>query len=156
MMGRGFAILLVIACAGAAVGGRHQEITVTTHCRSHHGPSLDRLQMTTLLEAILSSCMASDAAGADPQVATLPLAIGVIGSDPETAEIDLLLLEGDDPVRELFGFRAPASWSAMGVLARGRTHGVRSSTGGRFRAEPDGCDPPWFELDARRSRRARS
>jgi hypothetical protein len=103
--------------------------------------------MTTLLGAILSSCITSDVAGADPQVATLPLAMGVIGSDPETAEIDVLLLEGDDPVRDLFGFRAPASWSAMGVVASGRAHGVRSSTSGRFRAEPDACDPAWFELD---------
>ncbi len=110
---------------------------MTTRCRPHRSspaaPDLDQIQLTCLLEGILSnwlpllgsvpSELADLAALAIdlPELAELPMAVGVVGGDARALELALHPLSGPDPVQDLFGFVAPPTWSAFGLVATGRT-----------------------------------
>ncbi len=56
----------------------------------------------------------------------------MIGGDARAIELALHPLWGPDPVRDLFGFVAPPTWSAFGVVAAGRTRALSGPT-----AHPD-------------------
>ena len=116
---------------------------MTTRCRPHRSnpaePDLDQMQLTCLLEGILSNWLPwlgsvpSELAGLAalaidlPESADLPMAVGVVGGDASALELALHPLPGPDPVLDLFGFVAPPSWSAFGVVASGRTRRLAGS-----------------------------
>ena len=56
------------------------------------------------------------------------MAVGVVGGDARAVELALHPLWGPDPVRDLFGFVAPPTWSAFGVVASGRTRALGGPT----------------------------
>ncbi len=116
---------------------------MTTRCRPHRtnpAPDLDQVQLTGLLQGILANwlpllgpvpleltelaALAIDL----PQPAELPMAVGVVGGDARAVELALHPLSGPDPVRDLFGFVAPLTWSAFGLVASGRTRALGGST----------------------------
>jgi hypothetical protein len=116
---------------------------VTTHCRPHRSPTsapdLDQLQLTCLLEGVLANWLPeldplpaelADLAGLAielPEPAELPMAVGVVDGDATTLELALHPLAGPDPVQDLFGFVAPPTWSAFGMVASGRTRALPGS-----------------------------
>ena len=134
------------------------------------GPDLDPDQLGHLLDGLLAAWSDLDPtdpapppveqAGpepADPDVegrdgwtgstgpapdAPFPLAVGVVGGDPTEVELAVRELDGPDPVSQLYGFVAPPSWTAFGVVAPGRVHPVADLAGGpNHPRDPDGSGP---------------
>jgi hypothetical protein len=95
------------------VAASHQESLVNTHCPPPSGADLPgRRQDDALLDARLEAALSvtSGVPGA--------VAVGVAGRG-RTAELVVRALPADDPVRHLFGFVAPAHWTAFGIIADG-------------------------------------
>ena len=151
---------------------------MTTRCRPHRSnppaPDLDQVQLTCLLEAILSNWL--------PLLGPVPAELaGLAGAGHRPARARRPAhgrrrggwrrqhpragpapLSGPDPVLDLFGFVAPPSWSAFGVVASGAHAGagpgpdpIRAPTRGAGRAAglAPGRDRPALTWATRAARR---
>ncbi len=117
---------------------------MTTRCRPHRSPApapdLDPVQLTSLLEGILANWLpelgsvppelghleALSLGGPEP--VELPLAVGVVSADCDTIELALHPLWGPEPVGDLFGFVAPPTWLAFGVVASGTARALAGAS----------------------------